>query len=884
MRSRLVRISSRILALLLGLALGFGAITEIAPQRLREVAELSLEQHFGPVDVASARATLAWGPAFELTGVRTDGRPGAPGLEARSVTVTLGLRALLRGRVELRRLAVEGLELRVARDADGVWSPAILRTLTEPSERSDGSGSLPRIVVDGARVLLSDARYPGTLRVEGLHLLVAESRLGGGLRVSSRGGVYSDEGIGRGRFDLEAHLEADQRRKVELALTHLDLATVLRWLGADAHVEGRASGYLTWQQEGAPPAFDAEFLLLDPRWSGEGDPIALADPASPSLRLAGAGRIDAKHVEITALDASSGAFRLQGSGEAARPLGRLGVLSFDLRAGPIPIRAALDAAGIGDGVVQGGELADLRVRQSGTSIAEWAALFDAPLDAWPDRLAVASSLANVSLRIGEQQTIRVPRAEVELDGGRARLVCEGASLEGEPLPQLDVDLGNPTGWLQALKSKPPRSVAPQPGWFALRDWIDAQRKPGQPSKWELIDIDADWLHHPALLRPIEAAHFTVTPAGEGVFLFTMERGRFGGVPVEGAGLMGRERIDLQFRAETMPAGAPRPDPRTADPGVWFRARFAAQIRALGKVKAERVSGRLRAGGQHVDVTGAEVWLLPRGQITGQLNVDFTRREFVPYRARFQLVDGSVPDLMRDLELSDGEDVTGDVVLAADLKGQAQAHQPLLAELRGPTSLHARNGEIRQRMPMIMAIAAVSDTFNPFQSRETLEYGGIDAELTFDGGVLRSDSAALEGPALRMVATGSIHLLEKPLQVEAVVGLFFFRTLDRVLSALPLLNTFLLGSDENLVGAYFAIQGPWGDPEAKLIPTKSLATGPASFVLEGVPNFVKSGLGQLARLFSPRASPSEGAQNGNPAVDEPIVPTPRLLDDAAGALP
>ena len=116
--------------------------------------------------------------------------------------------------------------------------------------------------------------------------------------------------------------------------------------------------------------------------------------------------------------------------------------------------------------------------------------------------------------------------------------------------------------------------------------------------------------------------------------------------------------------------------------------------------------------------------------------------------------------------------------------------------------------------------------------------------------------------LRMVATGAVEL-EQPFPLEAVVGLFFFRGIDKVIGGVPILNTLLLGSDENLVPAYFSLEGPWGDPKARLIPMKSFLAGPASIVVEGVPTFVRGGLDRLGRLFSLRPS----------AREEPAAPDP-----------
>ena len=162
--------------------------------------------------------------------------------------------------------------------------------------------------------------------------------------------------------------------------------------------------------------------------------------------------------------------------------------------------------------------------------------------------------------------------------------------------------------------------------------------------------------------------------------------------------------------------------------------------------------------------------------------------------------------------------------------------------------------MRSRLPLAIAIAAASETFNPFRSRESLPYVAIDASLRLENRRLVANHLSAKGPTLRMVATGSVEL-GSPHPVEAVVGLFFFRGIDVVLGKVPILNTLLLGSDESLIPAYFSIEGPWKEPNADLIPVKSLLAGPASFVVEGVPGFVRGGMERLGQLFSLKPSES-----------------------------
>ena len=74
----------------------------------------------------------------------------------------------------------------------------------------------------------------------------------------------------------------------------------------------------------------------------------------------------------------------------------------------------------------------------------------------------------------------------------------------------------------------------------------------------------------------------------------------------------------------------------------------------------------------------------------------------------------------------------------------------------------------------------------------------------------------------------------------------------MIGVVPLLNRLLLGPDDNLISTYFAVTGPWADPRAMIVPIKSIASGPGSFVLEGVPSFVRGSLVTLERLLREQA--------------------------------
>ncbi len=113
----------------------------------------------------------------------------------------------------------------------------------------------------------------------------------------------------------------------------------------------------------------------------------------------------------------------------------------------------------------------------------------------------------------------------------------------------------------------------------------------------------------------------------------------------------------------------------------------------------------------------------------------------------------------------------------------------------------------------------------------------------------------------MGASGTLSV-EAPHEIQGVAGIFFFPTLDRVIDRLPLVNRVLLGSNGNLVGAYFALQGKVESPTARIIPVKSLgAMGPASFILEGLPDFVRGGIQRIQEVMEWRTRATRSRAGG-----------------------
>ena len=891
------------LLVLAAVVAGVAVSSRLGPERLREELVRRLGAELGPVQIDAVRPHFGWGVGIEIEGLRTAGEGGAPELVADRVWITLSARSLLRGEPRARRIDVRGLRVRAEQRADGVWEPPALARLLErwPAQPD---AALPVPLPDAANDLRAMAKALPALSVEDGELLLARHRsdrvnhlalrdlyfelthdpLGGAARVGAEGRVLV-EGNDRGRFEIAATIER-KGPYVDVALTDADLGALAPWLAfGESHVEaaGRVSGTASWKPETDGGSLVLDLLGFDLRLAGrlragDGDVSA----AFPNARLHANVSADARVVRVSEFEWSADPTQLTGSASLERPFGDGARLAFELRGGQVPVTALRDLVVAGAPktgplyeratALRAGTLESIALRANPTPIMAWRALASAPLDAWPDGLEIEARIAGVELKLDGADALRDLGARVRVSRERIEIEAARAKIGDRPLPELWLALSGLRAVAEVLaRGTQPPAVPPLPGRIALSDWVDSHRRAGAPPRWRRIDVDADWLEHPALLRPIEEFTAQLTPANPGVHIEDA-KGFWGGVPFHGkvsfrGGDRGRVDADLTL-------SLPRREGRRRSKGeVWARAKFHADLEKLGDFQAEGLDGVVQAIGDRVELRHGAAKLRPRGDLSGIVALDLSRSDAVPYHGRIELVNGSLSELMNDLKM-DGGAANGTADIDTELTGLLVAGHNLLADTTGTAMIRLRKGEILKRMNVLFSIAQASDTLNPFRSRETIPYERIDAPLQLANGLASTDALALEGPALRLVGTGHVNVVEDPHLVEAVIGIFYFRALDRVIGVFPLLNRMLLGPDDNLVSTYFAVSGPWADPRASIIPSKSIASGPGSFVLEGLPSFVRGGISTLERIFTasgPSAKP--GAANAPPAPLAPPPPAP-----------
>jgi hypothetical protein len=482
----------------------------------------------------------------------------------------------------------------------------------------------------------------------------------------------------------------------------------------------------------------------------------------------------------------------------------------------------------------------------------------------PGEIAVRAEIADAGLRIGkEERRLEALGGSAIWSGEDLELRVARGRIDARSLPKLDITVRG-LGQIRApdeVTCIPPPSKVSLPGFAGLRNWLGSPRGDSTESAWKRISVEADWILHPALLCSLEHAFGEVSPAPDG-FDFAVQSGVWAGIPIRGAGSY-RRAPEESLRVE-MTLGPPF-EPMQLEPAAdpWARGRWEIEATRLGHWKIRGASGKFRTSGSKLRLEKSALWLAPLGEVEGNVEVSLGSDAELPFRIELQLRKMDVADL----SASSGQErelLSGRLVGGGAVTGRLHKGLPLLADAEGLISLHAREGKIHQELPLFVAIAVASDRFDPFRSRDELPYTTIDLVGRIEGGQLHSEFLALDAPSLGMVVSGQVGLVF-PHGVEAVVGLFFFPTLDSLINRVPVLNRVILGPDENLVGAYFAMTETWKKPKAQLIPVKSLAEGPAHFMLGG-PGFVWSGLKRIESFLN-RSGDSSAAAEASPTPAE-----------------
>jgi len=893
-----VRIACALALFLAATALGLTAALKSGPERLRGEAErLVGELLEAPVSIDRVDVHLGWTLELEGQRARTWETPAGPMLQVDRVLAGFDLPRLLLGKLHLRHLSLEGARLRIERSPAGIWSPAPFARLAEAASPADPEPLLEPIrVLDGvtrfllekrlladrfevrdSRVLLLDAAPAGAaaggpgagprrLSLEGLRGRLELRPLRRGARLELGARLYDERGP-RGQLEGVGSRGASGAMRFSLAATELELSALSPYLAgprARSGPGGVVSGAATFETA-APGDGRLELDLLLREVELPGRPESGRGPWQvPGAEVQLTLELRPEELRLARAHVASGELDLRLEGEARRPLGPASRVRLALSFAEVELARALAHLGWlpADGAdgerVEAGRLVSLLARGS-APLAGWEEFLGGRSRELPEGFAVEAELADARIRVGQSDRLEDLGGRLSFSGDRVRVREARSKLNGTPLPAMDLEL---TGVSHLFATQPSERRLSSggkalPGLAALWRILRGEEEPTPSEMATSVFLAIDRLEHPMLLWPLADLEAEMEPAPRGVHI-RVGRATWAGAPIRGDAdwtFEPDERVSVRLAADEpgRPARQPAPD------SGWARGRFALGPIQRDSWRQAGATGSFTARGSQIHLDEVEIALEPSGSLRVQGSVDLGREGELPIELGLALDEGDVDGLLQMAGVEAGL-VTGRVGLEGSFRGLLRPERSLFAELEGRLAVRAREGRIRRGLPAVVAIALASDALNPFARREFVRFHRVETDLEFAAGISRTRSFVLDGPDLRVFASGALAVAEPPHALEAEVALYLFRVMDRVIEKIPLVNLLLLGEDESILAAYYELSGPWSAPQAKLYPLRTLASGPASLVLERVPDFLRRGFQALGSALGRRPAP-RGAEGG-----------------------
>lgn len=504
------------------------------------------------------------------------------------------------------------------------------------------------------------------------------------------------------------------------------------------------------------------------------------------------------------------------------------------------------------------------VRIGGTGVArveEWGDLLLGELERLPRGFVLRATLAEIRLIAGQTGQLSDLMADVEVSGDQLSLRNVAARWNQEPLPSLDLAIHGISHLVQGpeITQTVHNRPAPLPGLGALLDMMrgdepSTETGGSQREPYHLL-LHVEKLEHPILRWPIHDARVAVERTENGLQMSIL-KGLWAGAPIEGEAVWtsnpkralrvdlivsppppehspspeepGKEekralaRADFEDSVAETPVASVVEAPGTAE-NAWLHGRFELDHYEFARIPMTLLHGRFEFAGSRIELSQLRADITPMGKLVAGLTLDLDRTEEVGTELKFQIVAGDVMSIGESFGLPQGF-ATGKLHLAGRLAGNIRPQTPLLTNLQGDIRMDARDGRIfRDELPLLVALAQASEGYNQYAREDSIAYEQAKAKLRFVGGYVVTHDLHVEGP-LRIYASGNIDLVHPPFPLKAVVGLFIFRGAGQLMETIPLVKAILPGSERGLVGAYYRVSGPIGQPTVEALPGRSLEEG------------------------------------------------------------
>ncbi|MEE4254352.1 MAG: AsmA-like C-terminal domain-containing protein [Desulfuromusa sp.] len=255
------------------------------------------------------------------------------------------------------------------------------------------------------------------------------------------------------------------------------------------------------------------------------------------------------------------------------------------------------------------------------------------------------------------------------------------------------------------------------------------------------------------------------------------------------------------------------------PPVLIKAH--AKQGVLGGLQFQNAEGTIRSEGRRLTIFPLK---FDNGKGWCETRVEFDYKEdSAPLKVSGHIegIDASVlhQDLFQRRGLVSGT-LKGDFYLEGN-----PGNNRFWQEARGGAHLQIDNGTLRKfrSLARVFSLLNISQIFAgnlPDMDKEGMPFSLLDGSFQIEGGLVQTEDLKITSEAMNLSAVGSQKLSDDSLNF--ILGVMPLRTVDKIITSIPIAGWVLAGSDEALITAQFRIEGTSAEPTVTPIPIDSVS--------------------------------------------------------------
>ncbi len=220
-----------------------------------------------------------------------------------------------------------------------------------------------------------------------------------------------------------------------------------------------------------------------------------------------------------------------------------------------------------------------------------------------------------------------------------------------------------------------------------------------------------------------------------------------------------------------------------------------------------------------------------GTAQGRVVYDYTN----PGRYRLELYPSKtdldfttlIPMFRKDNKITGRTDLTGSFTSTYN-KGAE-----IIPNMNGLFSIQVKDGVIRRSKIISKSIDKMSRTEKispdvPEIIYKSLPFDSLEADLSMDKNVIKTDDLILKSPAINLTAIGSVNLSKG--ELDFIVGTQVLKTIGKILGNIPIAGDLFTIDNKALTLGYFHVKGSFTNPKISALPFKSLGLGIKRFFM------------------------------------------------------